>query len=1075
MRYLPFVPARSGPAAASARGRRWLAAAVAVPTAVATVMLATPAAGEPEPSEPATTTAAAASGPPEYEIEGGWIDPPESVGRGEPVVSEWRVNVNDSEDPPGNDPVDDVTATFALGNAFFEALPDLCLTEGVEPVSRISEDGTELRCNLGTVRMGTAVVVQIPVVPSGETGEEVTHVGSIGEERAELPPIPILNDFRMDMYYGQNTNFFVWDDIADPTQVAADIQWTLRLGRGSDPGPPDVTYQLTVTAADGSPVSVGVNPRDPSQVGCTPFSFNWADGHPWSGRPGRPERNTSFVDSCTLTRTGPETFELTLTGIDYDLLDVPELDSVGNTLPPNWAAIASGTLWFDVATSSRGSLSVTASSPTYEAPTGQRFTDLAGNNETNKSYYLPGSWAASWNRAFTGSGGTYWDDTYRVPAGTVVQQRTSNRGGGGGSTEPTAVWGNCTVLDTAYVTYQSGGADLQGWDPADGTVVTVEPGDPGYDFSWYVGPQPADPDRFDCGADPGNWVTTEPADPTTVQAVRVTYPYARYSETGTERFVLQVHPIIDPDVPHGQDVWMFGSALKGEDWLGPDAGNVVTRTPDARYPYTNGRRDILRVVSAIPDIRKEAASATVTPGVPADFTLTYSATGSALIPPTMDGYEIVDTLPAGMTYVAGSADPEPEVSTDPGGHQVLTWQFDGVETNTEHELTYQAVADATVAPGTALTNVAVSRVGDGTPGSGPTGDYSDPARATVTSTTNGYTTILKTSDVAYIPNDEGDGVGTGSWTVAIESFDPMTQGFTDTIDILPYNGDLRGTSYSGTYRLTDVVLPDGGTVYYTDADPATLTDDPADPANGAAGDPTGNTVGWTTIAPDDPTAIRVIGGELEPGAEFSFQLAIRTRGAEPEDVFWNSAQARAEHTELVMRTSAPLFVTAYDVVKSSKPAPGSEVEPGDVVEYTIEVTQVGEVPAGAWLTDDLSQVLDDAEYNDDVDADLGVASVSGDTLSWEGEIPVGGTARITYSVTVGDRIGDLRVRNVVTSPGCRTQSDCTTDQHVEPLPSPEPEREGALPGTGGPALLSLALGLLLLAAGAGVIALRRRS
>lgn len=973
------------------------------------------------------------SGEPVYEITGAWVDAPATVSRGNPVVAEWRINVNDSGEPPGNDPVDNVSAAFELANAIFDEIPDMCLVDGVDPPSSLSDDGTALTCNFGTVNLGTAIVLQTPVVPTGSTGEQVTHDGTIDGQTVDLPPIEILNPFAMDMYYGQNTDFQSWNpDATNPQSVDIDIEWTLRLGTGSDPGPDSVSYVLTVTSEDGSPVAVSANPREPAEVGCGPHWMGPAEGHPFSGREDVPGRNAPFVASCTLEQMSATQFRLTLSGIDYSLLSVPELDSAGNTLPPNWTAVAAGMLWFRVTTDNPGSISVTANSPTYTAPTGQQFQDVAGNNVTNKSYTLPGSWAAVYERGFTGSGGTWWDDSYRVPVGTTVQMRTSNRAGTGH--EATDTFGSCLILDTAYATYVPGQTHLLGWNPADAETVRYVPGDPDVTFEWYTGAV-FDPDSFDCGS--GTWTTTEPADPTAVQAIRVTYPFSRYSETGSDRLILRARTSINADVQAGQDVWMFGSALKGDGWLGisRECSPNITPTPGARYPCTNGRRDILRVVTAVPHVEKEAAEATVTPGVPADFTLTYAATGSALLPPTIDNFQIRDVLPLGMTYVEGSAAPEPgSVTTNPDGQQVLVWSIDGVETNVEHTLTYQAFPETTLEPGTALTNVADARMGVSE--SQPTpGEWSDPAEATVTTTTNGYTTILKTADVDYIPNDDGDGTGTGSWTVTIDSFDPLPQSFTDTIDILPYNGDLRGTSYSGSYDVADVVTPDGGTVYYTTADISTLTYDPADSSNGSAGSIDGNTVGWSTTPVPNPTAIRVIGGELAPGDSFRFQIVIATDGASPRDVYWNSAQARAEHTELVMRTSAPLTVTDFQVVKTSDPEPGSLVDPGDTVNYTVTVTQVGDVPSGAWFTDDLSEVLDDADYNDDASATLGDVTVDGETLTWAGEIPVGGSATITYSVTLKDaetlgREGDAVLTNVVTSPGCPSAEACTTTHYA---------------------------------------------
>ncbi|NED98536.1 DUF11 domain-containing protein, partial [Phytoactinopolyspora alkaliphila] len=962
-----------------------------------------------------------AAATPVYEIDGRWLNPPATISRSSPVVGEWRININDDEEPPSNEPVDNVVATFTVDKAFFAEIPDMCLTADVDPVSSLSADGTELTCNFGTVKMGTAIVLQTPVVANGITGEEIVMDGtSPGGETKELPPILIENPFIMDFHLGSNTNTRVWNN--DYTEVLVDLQWSLRLGDGSDPGPDEVSYRINVASNTGANIALGEHPIS-GLVGCSPFDRGNANGHPWSHAP-QHHRSTNFVDECTLTYVSPGVFDLTLKGINYDLLNAPTHDAgtSQNPLPLDWDYVASGSLWFRVATNQAGSISLTIpNAPTYTAPTGQTFPDPTDNNATNKSYTLPGGWSAFWRRSFTGGSDTFWDDTYRVSPGTTVRQEARNAfstdGAAGGSQ-----YGNCLAFDNEFVTF-TGDAQVWGWDNSEVAWRQLDPLPGTMVLEYYVGPTPADPDQFDCGADPANWTTAEPADPSTVKAVRISYPFSTFANESMEWIDLRAWTAIHDDVPVGQDVWMFGSVLRQGAWAGPGGIREVTPTPGARYPMTNGRRDILRIIGATPFIQKSAERATVTAGVPVEFTLTYSANGSGAIPETVDDYEIVDTLPLGMTYEPGSADPEPVVTTDAQGRQVLTWTLDGVATNTPHPLTYQAVPDSSIEPGTRLTNTAVSSYG---------GETSRPRSATVTTTSNGYTIILKTADVAYIPNREGDGVGTGSWTVAIESNDPIAQAYTDTIDILPYNGDQRGTSFNGTYTLDEVVLNNGGTVYYTDADPATLSDDPADPDNGAPNAPSAL---WTTDRPENPTAIRVIGGELAPGGTFSFQVVITTDGAEPQDVYVNRAQARAEHTELVMRTSAVLIVTDYLVEKSSDPESGSVVAPGDVVTYTVTVTQQGDVPAGAVFRDDLSQVFDDAVYNDDVDADIGEATLEDGILFWEGDVPVGEVATITYSVTVKDieeleADGDTFLKNVVWSPGCYEPDNCTTEHLV---------------------------------------------
>src|SRR5690606_9984640 len=93
---------------------------------------------------------------------------------------------------------------------------------------------------------------------------------------------------------------------------------------------------------------------------------------------------------------------------------------------------------------------------------------------------------------------------------------------------------------------------------------------------------------------------------------------------------------------------------------------------------------------------------------------------------------------------------------------------------------------------------------------------------------------------------------------------------------------------------------------------------------------------WSTTPVANPTAIRVIGPELAPGGLFAFTVNIEPDGAQPGDTYVNRAQAIAEHTELVMRTSEPLTMgTMYSVSlkKYVQDAEGNWVDANDVAEY----------------------------------------------------------------------------------------------------------------------------------------------
>ncbi|MFF7459735.1 IPT/TIG domain-containing protein [Kitasatospora sp. NPDC008115] len=138
---------------------------------------------------------------------------------------------------------------------------------------------------------------------------------------------------------------------------------------------------------------------------------------------------------------------------------------------------------------------------------------------------------------------------------------------------------------------------------------------------------------------------------------------------------------------------------------------------------------------------------------------------------------------------------------------------------------------------------------------------------------------------------------------------------------------------------------------------------------------------------------------------------------------------------------------SFVFAKSADPKSGSTVKAGDKVTYTVTVTQqgAGEVK-GAAIADDLSKVLDDATYNGDVKATSGTAEVKDGKLTWTGDLPVGGTATITYSVTVTGK-GDAKLHNAVTTTdtkrgtcatekGCETDHTATAGSTATPTPTP---------------------------------------
>jgi uncharacterized repeat protein (TIGR01451 family) len=290
------------------------------------------------------------------------------------------------------------------------------------------------------------------------------------------------------------------------------------------------------------------------------------------------------------------------------------------------------------------------------------------------------------------------------------------------------------------------------------------------------------------------------------------------------------------------------------------------------------------------------------------------------------------------------------------------------------------------------------------------------------------------------------------------------------------NGDLGlspGTSVTG--------FPPGqvnGTIYTADSVALQAQNDLTAAYNDAAARPVTATIpvelGGTTETPgvyDSAAGTFGITGTLtldaqgDPNAVFIFQAASTLitaaasnvnliNGAQASNVFWvvgssatlgtNSTlqgnilaltsitvtTGTTVHGRTLARNGAVTLdtdtITALvPALTITKTADTSSPAPGTTVHYTITVANTGQTAyAGATLTDSLTGVLGDATYGNDAVATAGAVSFASPNLTWTGDLAVGATVTITYSVTVNDpTTGSLVLTNTVTSstPGSNCQ------------------------------------------------------
>ena len=273
-----------------------------------------------------------------------------------------------------------------------------------------------------------------------------------------------------------------------------------------------------------------------------------------------------------------------------------------------------------------------------------------------------------------------------------------------------------------------------------------------------------------------------------------------------------------------------------------------------------------------------------------------------------------DVLPANVSYVSSSASVPPTVDTVDGDdgtpRQRLTWTLEDVEPNTPIDpISFTAIVSKDTPAGSIVNSTEIS-----SPTDKSDVQYREAYRA-VQIVASGGVGVEKTAvePVAAV----GD---TLEWKLGYTNTDSTPIDELDVIDVLPYRGDTRNSSFHGTVGLASPIEVDaaaGERVLYTTAKPDQIELD-----GDAASNQTGGSTTWCAAADlgtagcpddlDDVTAFRILRtAPVAVGESITHTVELATHGERDGDAYTNRFGLRASNLALpVLSNPATIRVVA---------------------------------------------------------------------------------------------------------------------------------------------------------------------
>lgn len=264
---------------------------------------------------------------------------------------------------------------------------------------------------------------------------------------------------------------------------------------------------------------------------------------------------------------------------------------------------------------------------------------------------------------------------------------------------------------------------------------------------------------------------------------------------------------------------------------------------------------------------------------------------------------LTDTLASGLTYVSGSSNyGEPDITQNSDGTSTLVWKiYDCTVGKDITPLTFKAHINEEVANGTQYTNTAVisaDKIGNSKV------EYRTSSNAVQVVNLSSHRLYKMTSDQVVERND------VIHYIVSYKNNTESTVPDFQFLDILPYNGDSRGTSYNGSYKVEKVVVTqedrDGNTISNDNLQILYTTDESQRETASPTSDDLGD--GWQTIPTGEINLEMVaiaIKGEICEQGKLTLDIYLDTSGNLGLDKYVNNASARIyANTEAIVTGNA---------------------------------------------------------------------------------------------------------------------------------------------------------------------------